>query len=904
MTIIVPLCYDSVMQNQTLPETITLESLVHAGVKLTPMMEQYYAVKKQYPDNMLLFRMGDFYEMFFEDARLAAKLLNISLTVRGKLGDHPIPMAGIPHHAAPAYVDRISSLGRKVVICEQVEDPKASKGIVKRAVTQIVSPGMPYDLDKGTHTENKFIASAVKSESGYLLVLLDFTTGDFYGVNFKTINDLCERLMMTRPKEFISYLGQWDQYPVLEDTLIHLDVLKTHLSSEYFEVKHTGFYIQKLIPTYERDGIIAQHTNILSPLGAVSYYVTSTQTIEKVSHLRPFRIVNNDDSMKVTYATLRGLEIFPRSRETEAQSLLGFMDKTKTSMGARHLKHFFQTPLSNKDAILKRQNLIESLINHPSFIKELRTLLDDVRDIDRIMAKISTSKAVAGDLLNLARALDIYSEIQKELINNKYAFFSALPKKDEEFLRTLSKNIFATISDEMGAHQDKGNLIKSGASSERDRLAKLSDSASDEILKLEAQYRASTGIGNLKIKHNNISGYFIEVSNSHLSKVPEHFMRRQTLVNNERYVTKELVEFEKEVTSALDKLVKLEKEIFEKICSSISQESFLMLDIAKRLAQIDVFCSLAWISLQENFVRPELRDEKIISISGSWHPLIKANITESFITHDIHLDSNCYFGLITGPNMAGKTTVMREVAIIQYLAQLGCFVPAAQATLGICDYLFSRLGASDDIIRGQSTFMVEMSETAEILRHASARSLIILDEIGRGTSTYDGLSIAWALVEHFVKNLKPITLFATHYHELIDLVNTLPQAKNFTVRTEQKNGKVQFMYELIEQGATQSFGIHVAELAGLPQTVLQRSREILHGLEEKQTTSKEVLSNLTMESTPKTLEQLSFFGAPAVVKEEIPDHLLKLEAEIQSVDIMNLTPIQALNYLAKLKELI
>ena len=890
---------------------MTLQTLVDQGVKLTPMMEQYYQVKKQYPDNLLLFRMGDFYEMFFEDARMAAKLLNISLTVRGKLGEHPIPMAGIPHHAAAAYVDRISSLGRKVVICDQVEDPKAAKGIVKRAVTQIVSPGMPYDLDKGTHTENKFIASATKTDKGFLLVLLDFTTGDFYGVNFKTMDELCERLMMTRPKEFITYLGQWDGYPMLEDTLLHLDALKTHLSVEFFQEKHSGFYIQKLIPSYQRDGIISQNAEILSPLGAVSYYVTSTQTIEKVTHLRPFRIVNNEESMKVTYATLRGLEIFPRSKEAEMQSLLGFMDKTKTSMGSRHLKHFFQTPLASRDAIEKRLNLISSLISNPGLIKDLRSKLDDVRDIDRIMAKISTSKTVAGDLLNFARAMDVYREIQEELVKNKYAFFSTLPKKDEEFLTNLSQQIFATISEEMGAHQDKGNLIKPGAHKERDRLAALSTSASDEILKLEAKYRADTGIGNLKIKHNNISGYFIEVSNSHLSKVPKEFMRRQTLVNNERYVTKELEDFEKDVTSALDKLVKLEKEIFEGLCRQIADQSFLVLDIAKRLAQIDVFSSLAWVSLQENFVRPELRDEKIISIKGAWHPLIKANISESFITHDIHLDSKCFFGLITGPNMAGKTTVMREVAIIQYLAQLGCYVPANSATLGVCDYLFSRLGASDDIIRGQSTFMVEMSETAEILRHSSERSLIILDEIGRGTSTYDGLSIAWALVEHFVHSLKPITLFATHYHELIDLVESLPQAKNFTVRTEQKNGKVQFMYELIEQGATQSFGIHVAELAGLPQSVLKRSRELLHNLEEKQTASKEVLSNLSQKSEPTpvpettlTRGQLSFFGATEVVEKPIPEHLLKLEKEVQDLDIMKMTPLEALNTLAKLQELL
>lgn len=876
------------MQNQTLPEAQTLSELVAAGVKLTPMMEQYYAVKKQYPGILLMFRMGDFYEMFFEDAREAARLLNISLTVRGKLGETPIPMAGIPHHAAATYVDRISQFGKKVVICEQVEDPKVARGIVKRAVTQIVSPGMPYDLDKASQSENKFLASAYQSKGHFVLILLDFTTGDFFGITFKTIEELCERLMMVRPKEFISYMGQWEKFPILEEHLTAIDALKTHLSQEYFEEKHSGFYIQKLIPTYQRDGIIAQNPDILCPLGALSYYVTSTQTLEKVSHLRPFRLVNNEENMKVTYATLAGLEIFPRSRETESNSLLGFMDRTKTSMGTRHLKQFFQSPLCDLAAITRRLDLISSLMEKPAIIKELRSYLENVRDIDRIMAKISTAKANAGDMLNLSAAIRFYFDIQKTMDENHFSFFQKLPKKDVDFLTDLAKTITETISDEMGAHADKGNLIRPGASKERDRLASLSNSATDEILKLETQYRASTNISNLKIKHNNIAGYFIEVSNSHLGKVPKSFMRRQTLVNNERYVTAELETFEKDVTQALDKLIKLEKEIFESITRSVQDNSHLILDVAKRLAQIDVFQSLAWISLQENFARPMLHaDRRMVEIKGAWHPLIKANIRDSFVTHNVTLNEQCYFGLITGPNMAGKTTVMREVAIIQYLAQLGCFVPAASADLGVCDYLFSRLGASDDIIKGQSTFMVEMAETAEILRHASDRSLIILDEIGRGTSTYDGLSIAWALVEHFVKELKPLTLFATHYHELIELVDGLPEAKNYTVRTEQKNGKVQFLYELIEQGATQSFGIHVAELAGLPKNVLRRSREILRELEEKEAKS----------SHPTN--QLTFFNA---VEPTVPTHLRSLEQDLKDLDLLNLTPLQALQKLHDFKE--
>jgi DNA mismatch repair protein MutS len=882
------------MQNQTVSEVKTLQELVAAGTKLTPMMEQYYQVKKQYPDILLMFRMGDFYEMFFEDAREAARLLNISLTVRGKLGEVPIPMAGIPHHAAATYVDRISQLGKKVVICEQIEDPKQAKGIVKRAVTQIVSPGMPYDLDKVSQNENKYIASAYQQDGLFILILLDFTTGDFFGMNFKSIEELGERLLMVRPKEFLCYLGQWEKYPILDEYLASIDSLKTHLSQEYFEERHTAIYIQKIIPTYHRDGILSQHPGLLCPLGALSYYVTSTQTLEKVSHLRPFRLVNNEDNMKVTYATLRGLEIFPRSKETESASLLGFVDRTKTSMGTRHLKQFFQSPLCRPEAINQRLDLLESLINKPHVIKSMRSHLEDVRDIDRIMAKVSTSKATAGDLLNLAHAIESYFIIQKEMDLEGFSFFQKLPKKDLEFLKELTQEIRITINDELGAHADKGNLIRPGASPERDRLAKLSSSATDEILKLEAKYRSETGIGNLKIKHNNISGYFIEVSNSHLAKVPKHFMRRQTLVNNERYITQELESFEKEVTQAMAKLVRLEKDIFEGITTKISIHSYLILDVAKRVAQVDVFQSLAWISMQENFVRPTLHtNKKILSVKGAWHPLIKANIRDNFVTHDVHLGEETFFGLITGPNMAGKTTVMREVAIIQYLAQLGCFVPARIAELGICDYLFSRLGASDDIIRGQSTFMVEMAETAEILRHASERSLIILDEIGRGTSTYDGLSIAWALVEHFVKELKAITLFATHYHELIDLVDGLSPAKNFTVRTEQKNGKVHFLYELIEQGATQSFGIHVAELAGLPKLVLKRSREILQELESEKTTPAHPPGQKSLN------HQLSLFNQMGPV---VPEHLSAWEQDLKQLDIMNLTPLQALQKLHDFKQ--
>ncbi len=478
--------------------------------------------------------------------------------------------------------------------------------------------------------------------------------------------------------------------------------------------------------------------------------------------------------------------------------------------------------------------------------------------------------------------------MEKEASSELAKFFPAQDRKDREKLNDLANKITTLINPELGVSAEKGNLILPGNSKERDRLSKLSLSAADELLDLENRYREETGITNLKVKSNNLAGFFIEVSNSHLGKVPKGFQRKQTLTNGERYQTEELAKLEIDITSAQERLTRLEKELFENLLSQVSDLAPHILEVAKRLAQMDVYQSLSWVAIQEGFSRPSLSHEKIIDIEGAWHPLIRANIQDRFVTHNLLLTPQVPFALITGPNMAGKTTVMREVAIIQYLAQLGAWVPASKAHLGVRDYLFSRLGASDDIIRGQSTFMVEMSETAEILRHASENSLIILDEIGRGTSTYDGLSIAWALVEWFSNTTKSLTLFATHYHELIELAESIPTAKNLTVRTESHKGKVQFMYELIEAGATQSFGIHVAELAGLPKEILKRARGILHNLEDLHHSS----SILDQINPP----QLSLFD-----QSQPSEHLIELEKKLQEIDIMNLTPLEALQKLHEMK---
>lgn len=872
--------------NQTAQSQLILDKIVESGVKLTPMMEQYYEIKKAHKETLLMFRMGDFYELFFEDAQIASKILNISLTHRGKLGETKIPMAGIPHHAASTYIDRITSEGKKVAICEQVEDPKAAKGIVKRAVTQVVSPGMPFDLDKSESTAYHFMGCAFETIEGIYLILIDYTTGDFIGQKLGSIKELIEKITLFQIKEFIASLGQWEKEKELLEVIDQQGILLTHLSEEYFQEKYTSIYIEKLIPTYKRDEILKLYHDIICPIGALSYYICSTQDIDTLSHIKPFQMLNADEGMKITHPTLVGLEIFPKNKNEIRNSILGHFDKTMSAMGSRQLKILYQSPLKDADKINERLNTVEELINDQNSLGFIRSELEQIRDIERIMAKLSSKKINAGDLIALKNSFKAYFNVQKNIKRLPLCALKNISTEELSAINTLMEEIEVTISDEIGASLEKGNLIKAGRHKERDRLAQLTYNASDSLLALEAKYREETGIPNLRVKSNNVAGYFIEISKSHLSKVPEHFTRRQTLVNSERYQSEELAEFEKEMISAKDKLYHLEREIFNELITNVSELAASILNLAFNLAQLDIFQSFAWSAIQFDLSRPEFSIKKLIDVDGGWHPLIKHNLQDQFVTHNLILDSKNYFGLITGPNMAGKTTVMREMAIIQFLSQLGSFVPANKAVVSPVDYLFSRLGAHDDIVKGQSTFMVEMSETAEILRHATENSLIILDEIGRGTSTYDGMSIAWSLVEHFVNITKAKTLFSTHYHELINLVDDLKYAKNFTVKTKSKNGEVQFLYELIEEGATQSFGIHVAKMAGLPSTILQRSNQILKSLESE-----------AISTTPSS--QLDFFSSEK--SDESENEHNELIEEIKSLDITNLTPMQALNLLDNLR---
>ncbi|MBF0298467.1 MAG: DNA mismatch repair protein MutS [Oligoflexia bacterium] len=933
-----------------LPAKTMLQEIIDSKVKLTPMISQYIEIKQKYPETFLFFRMGDFYELFFDDAKEASKILNITLTHRGKIGAQDVPMAGIPFHAANNYVEKIIAVGKKVAICEQTEDPKFAKGIVKREVTQIVSPGMPFDLEKGDVKEHRYMASIYSHNLSlvdgmvndlmiFYLVLLDFTNGDFIGYKLLSEEQVVDKLNLFSPREIIIFPKQWDNFKLINNFLKETTSLKSYLDKAYFSIQNSKVYVEKLIPGYSRDRIIALDPHVLSAISALAFYISTNQNIEEYIHIRPFRMESEEGKMKVSRSTLSGLEIYPKSKENYKESLLGFMDRTLTAFGAREIKNFFLTPSATNLEILERQRLVALLIQNETSLKIIREELNSIRDLERILAKISSKKVTSQDLLNLAHAIFSYKKLltndgTKKLLNkminsssssddinfnfcsgeqlslnlDTIKILSLLTDEDFSRLESVANLILNTINDELGATLEKGNLIKHNANADRDKLFELSHNTEESLLKMEVEYRKKSQISNLKVKYNNVFGYFIEVSKSHLSKIPADFERRQTLVNAERFVTKELLEFEKEIFSAKEKLEKIERDVFNSIVKEVSSNAALIRELTRFLSLLDVLQSFAWVALQEDFKRPKIiKDKKILNVKGGWHPLIKSIIKDRFVPHDLFLNDSCYFGLITGPNMAGKTTVMREMAIIQFLTQIGSFVPAAFAEVSICDYLFSRVGASDEIMKGQSTFMVEMSETAEILRHASNKSLIVIDEVGRGTSTYDGLSIAWALVEHLVLKLKALTLFSTHYHELVAVVSDLKNAKNLSVETSVQAGNVKFLYRLLEKGAEQSYGIYVAKLAGLPRSLLFKAEEILKHLEYNNNNNDNdndtINNNISGNSNSKGVDNKDNKDLLRDTNEsKIYRDLMELRDDLTAINIMNITPIEAMDRLFRLQQ--
>ena len=867
-----------------MPQYPTTQMILESQCKLTPMMRQYFEIKKQHKGIVLLFRMGDFYEAFFEDAVTISQILSITLTHRGKMGGFSIPMAGLPHHAASSYIDKITGRGKKVAIAEQMEDPKDAIGLVKRAVTQIVSPGVPYDLDKTDCRERHFISCSYIKEGRFFIAALDFTTGDFLGMVTDHKDDFLEKIRLLGPKEMITYIEQFDDFGETEILFKEYNIMRTFLSQNFFYPKHTHLYIEKLIPRYKRDHTIRLNPTILSPLGALSYYICTIQKQSNFCHIRPFKLMDDNGPMRMTLPTLMGLEIFPKAKHFYKNSLLGFLDKTSSPLGPRKLKELLTAPSNDRQEILKRQRIVNFFVEMPSLLENMREQLASIGDIERILAKTSKGKASGSDLLRIANGIKVHFCILRDIKDLPQDLLSSFTPEEVDSLRGLHKHISSTINNDIGASLEKGNLIRNGRHKERDGLAEILQDTSKKLAKLEEKYRKETGIQKLKVKSNNVAGHFIEVGLGHISKIPSSFKRRQTLANSERYTTEELALFENEILMAKSNLEILEREIFSDLMQDVVKHSSLILNLASNVAVLDTFGALALVSLHESFVRPKISESKIIDIKGAWHPLIKESLQDNFVTHNLLLDEKTFFGLITGPNMAGKTTVMREVAIIQILTQIGSFVPAASAQIGLCDHLFSRLGASDDILKGQSTFMVEMSETAEIIRHATEKSLIILDEVGRGTSTYDGLSIAWSLVEYFIDHVKARSLFATHYHELTDLIKAKKQAKNLTMEIQNQNGDIKFLYRLIEDAIGQSFGIHVAKMAGLPQEILFRATTLLQQLENKQKKNLNLIENQAPLSPPP-----------------VPEYLKHLEDDLKEIDPLKMTPLEALQKIYDLK---
>lgn len=865
------------------PSYKIVPDLLAQGVKLTPMMEQYHQIKMKYSDSLLFFRMGDFFELFFEDAIIASKYLNITLTNRGQLGSTPIPMSGFPHHAAANYVDKLTSIGHRVVICDQVEDPRASKGIVKRAVVQICSPGMPYDIDRSQSQEQHFVASFYTSKTDHILSLLDFVHGDFVAIKCHSFDQLMDYFRFYRPKEVLCALSVFDKNPDLETLWEQTKTTPTYISEEYLDFKNTQDYQNKVAPYLKYDSHLKNDTHAKNVVFALTYYLYVSQNIENATNIKKLRWIIPNQFMSVSNHTLTGLEILPKSMDMYKQSLLGWCDYTKTSMGFRKLKEWFLYPLKDLSTLIKRQEDIKKWRSNWNSLEQLRSQLDQCRDIHRILAKNTSKKVNASDLINLSQTFFTGKSITE---NFSSLCLNYLPSpKTFNALNILSEEIKLGINEEIGATLEKGNLFKKGYHQERDSLLAIHETTKFKVEQLEENYKKSYAkLGTLRIKSNNISGYYIEISKGQAKFAPKNFERLQTLTNVERFISPELKKIELNLLRSKDRLLELDRELFKTFQEKVINTTEEWLLLAEWISYVDVIQSMSFLAEKEQLITPEIGEAKELTLSSVWHPLLKDQLKEKIVSHNISFTKENYFALITGPNMAGKTTVMREVALCAFLTQIGSCVPATFAKMPLFDSLFSRLGANDDILNGQSTFMVEMSEMSEILRNATSLSLILVDEIGRGTSTHDGLSLAQAILEFLCKEIRAITLFSTHYHELIECVEKIPEAKNYTVKTAVKGKDIEFIYDLIEGGATQSFGIHVAKLAGVPQKILSKASQILKSLESNNNSDNKIPS-----------AQIELF--------ETHQNDFEITEKIKNINIENTTPIEALLKLKELKEI-
>jgi len=852
---------------------------------LTPMMKQYLEIKKKYQNEILFFRMGDFYEMFFEDANVASKVLDIALTSR----QNDIPMCGIPYHAAESYIARLIKAGFRVAICEQMEAVPSSGSIVKREVVRIITPGTVIESNLLPSDDNNFLASIIIAEKTIGMAFIDISTGDFYLSSIEKQLDLFRgELLRFNPREVV-LKESTDPEDIFSNHIKNSQLPVYRINEWYYDVDYMIDVIRTVFNLSNIKGLGISSDTELMAAGAILQYLTDTHK-KAFDHLKyPQRILSSD-YMILDDATITSLELVQNPSDgSKARTLFSVLNHTKTAMGRRTLERAILQPLLMKDEIEKRLDIVQYFFEYQELTRKVQDMLNGIYDLERLISRFTLGRSFPRDYLSLMQSLNASLDIRRVLSEQPYELFVDMSKSIPS-LKALSERIQKTIADDPALTPEHGRIIREGFHSDLDRLYHLKKDAKGWILNYQEEEKKRLHIPTLKVKYNKVLGYYIEVSKSHVAKIPENYFRKQTLVGSERYTTEVLQKFESDILSASDEITEIEKEELRKLHEEILRNRDKLQQTATAVGEIDFFCSLASASTENRFIRPRFADSNTTIIKEGRHPVVEKYYTEEvFIPNDIYLDENDNLILIiTGPNMSGKSTYIRMAAIIQLMAQIGCFVPAAEAEMSIVDRIFTRIGASDNIARGESTFLVEMNETAVILNNATGKSLIIMDEVGRGTSTYDGLSIAWAVVEYILRYIRARTLFATHYHELTDLEKRRG-ISNLNVLVKEHLSGVDFLHKVVPGAADKSYGIHVAQLAGIPKEITNKASRILERLER----------NVQRKPTPprseeESYEQLEIFNAA--------NH--RAIQAIRNINLDSLTPLEALNELSRLKKII
>ena len=874
-----------------LPETVTTNQTKYVE---TPLMKQYYAVKNKYPDAVLLFRVGDFYETFGEDAIKTAEICGITLTRRANGSASFVELAGFPYHALDTYLPKLVRAGQRVAICEQLEDPKMTKTIVKRGITELVTPGVSINDNVLEHRENNFLASVHIEKSGAGVAFLDISTGEFITAegSFEHIDKL---LNSFQPKEVLFQKGKEKLFSELfgpkfytyklDDWVYTPDAANDKLLRHFETVNLKGFGVQEL-----ELGVIAA--------GAILYYLDITQH-RQVSHITALSRIEEDQYVWLDRFTIRNLELF-HSIHDGARTLIQVVDKTITPMGARLLKRWMALPLKDIGRIRERQEVVNQLVAHPGLKEEIETELHLVGDLERILSKASVGRINPREMVQLKNSLQAIGKIRNYCQQSGNQILVRIAEQLNP-CQSICDRIARELVADPPVMLIKGNAIAPGVSPELDELRSLAFSGKDYLQKLQERESIRTGISSLKVSYNNVFGYYIEVRNLHKEKVPEDWIRKQTLVNAERYITEELKEYETKILGAEERILALETALFNDLVNSLASYYQAVQLNAALTAQIDCLSSFASVAVQNRYICPEVNDSDLIEIKGGRHPVIEQQLPvgEKYIANDLTLDgTEQQIIMITGPNMAGKSALLRQTALIVLLAQMGSYVPAEAACIGYIDKIFTRVGASDNISSGESTFMVEMTEAASILNNISDRSLILFDELGRGTSTYDGISIAWSIVEYIHEHprARAKTLFATHYHELNEMEKSFGRIRNYNVSIKEMGKNIIFLRKLVRGGSNHSFGIHVAQMAGMPRSVVTRAENILTQMEKSNRQEYPVKPVADLAQNREGY-QLSIFQLDDPVLKQIRD-------EIKNLDINRMSPLEALNKLNEIKKII